>query len=108
MSYAPIRSETFRTQLCSDFDYSLNKTHSARRREKASPKRNGHARKSLRPSRVGSSRNHPLIVHCHLCWDWVWQRPQQFVSRLSKGHKVLFVETIAPDPNLASPVARFS
>jgi len=38
----------------------------------------------------------------------VWQRPQQFVSRLSKGHKVLFVETIAPDPNLASPVARFS
>ncbi|MFN2475655.1 MAG: glycosyltransferase, partial [Chthoniobacterales bacterium] len=25
-------------------------------------------------------------------WDWVWQRPQQFHSRLSKRHPVLFVE----------------
>src|SRR6266508_3373167 len=50
----------------------------------------------------------PIIVHCHLCWDWVWQRPQQFLSRLSKRHKVLFVETVAPDPQLAAPLARFS
>ncbi len=49
----------------------------------------------------------PIIVHCHLCWDWVWQRPQQFISRLSKNHRVLFVETTAPDPELASPLARF-
>jgi hypothetical protein len=46
-------------------------------------------------------------VHCHLCWDWVWQRPQQFVSRLSKDRKVLFVETIGPDPELATPLARY-
>lgn len=34
----------------------------------------------------------PIVVHCHLRWDGVWQRPQQFLSRLSKNHKVLFVE----------------
>jgi glycosyltransferase involved in cell wall biosynthesis len=48
-----------------------------------------------------------IIVHCHLCWDWVWQRPQQFLSRLSHRHKILFVETIGPDPYLAAPYARF-
>jgi glycosyltransferase involved in cell wall biosynthesis len=42
-----------------------------------------------------------------LCWDWVWQRPQQFISRLSAKHKILFVETIGPDPELAAPLARF-
>src|SRR6266581_4606100 len=51
--------------------------------------------------------NYPIIVHSHLCWDWVWQRPQQFISRLSQQHPVLFVETMAPDPALASPLARF-
>lgn len=34
----------------------------------------------------------PLIVHCHLRWNFVWQRPQQFLSRLSNKHRVLFVE----------------
>jgi glycosyltransferase involved in cell wall biosynthesis len=37
----------------------------------------------------------------------VWQRPQQFLSRLSARHKILFVETIGPDPQLSSAVARF-
>ena len=36
-----------------------------------------------------------IVVHSHLKWDWVWQRPQQFLSRLSDKHRVLFVE--APD-----------
>jgi glycosyltransferase involved in cell wall biosynthesis len=35
---------------------------------------------------------YPIIVHCHLRWDGVWQRPQQFLSRLSRRHRVLFVE----------------
>ena len=35
----------------------------------------------------------PIIAICHLNWDWVWQRPQQFLSRLAKTHPVLFVET---------------
>jgi len=36
--------------------------------------------------------HYPIIVYSHLRWDWVWQRPQQFLSRLSKRHPVLFVE----------------
>ncbi len=33
-----------------------------------------------------------ILVHSHLRWDWVWQRPQQFLSRLSENHPILFVE----------------
>ncbi|HYD84648.1 MAG TPA: glycosyltransferase family 1 protein, partial [Opitutus sp.] len=54
-----------------------------------------------------SAEDYSLIVHCHLCWDWVWQRPQQFLSRLSARHRILFVETVGPDPQLAAPYARF-
>src|SRR6184192_2616746 len=54
-----------------------------------------------------SSPSFPIIVHSHLGWDWVWQRPQQFVARLSRQHKVIFVETLAPDAGLAAPLARF-
>jgi glycosyltransferase involved in cell wall biosynthesis len=41
---------------------------------------------------------YPIIVHSHLGWDWVWQRPQQFLSRLSLRHSILFVEGPVPDP----------
>jgi len=71
-------------------------------------------RRSISKSKTSSPRNgsalsanFPIIVHCHLCWDWVWQRPQQFLSRLSARHKILFVETIGPDPQLSSAVARY-
>jgi glycosyltransferase involved in cell wall biosynthesis len=43
---------------------------------------------------------YPIIVHSHLGWDWVWQRPQQFLSRLSSRHTVLFVEGPVPDANI--------
>src|SRR5688572_2415054 len=39
---------------------------------------------------------YPIIVHCHLPWNGVWQRPQQFHSRLSKRHPILFVEGPIP------------
>lgn len=39
----------------------------------------------------------PLIAFCHLSWNWVWQRPQQFLSRLSEIHPLLFVETYCSD-----------
>ncbi|MEO7934596.1 MAG: glycosyltransferase [Chthoniobacterales bacterium] len=39
-----------------------------------------------------ADREYPILVHSHLRWDWVWQRPQQFLSRLSKNHPILFVE----------------
>jgi glycosyltransferase involved in cell wall biosynthesis len=34
----------------------------------------------------------PLIVHSHLRWDFVWQRPQQLLSRFAQRNHVLFVE----------------
>ena len=71
--------------------------------------RNGHGRKPVnrKPERTPAERRpYPLIVHCHLCWDWVWQRPQQFMSRFSQKHRVLFVETMAPDENLVTPLAQ--
>jgi len=37
-------------------------------------------------------RDYSILVHSHLRWDWVWQRPQQFLSRLSHRHPILFVE----------------
>lgn len=39
-----------------------------------------------------SAAPYPIIAHSHLEWDWVWQRPQQFLSRFSREHRVLFVE----------------
>jgi glycosyltransferase involved in cell wall biosynthesis len=34
----------------------------------------------------------PIIVHSHLRWDFVWQRPQQLLSRFAQRSHVLFVE----------------
>ena len=34
----------------------------------------------------------PIVVHSHLRWDFVWQRPQQLLSRFSERHRVLFIE----------------
>ena len=34
----------------------------------------------------------PIVVHCHLRWDFVWQRPQQIFSRLAAHHPVTFIE----------------
>jgi protoporphyrinogen oxidase/glycosyltransferase involved in cell wall biosynthesis len=33
-----------------------------------------------------------VIVFCHLRWDFVFQRPQQLLTRLAEHYKVLFVE----------------
>jgi glycosyltransferase involved in cell wall biosynthesis len=50
------------------------------------------AQNSTRLLPLSNSADFPIIVHSHLGWDWVWQRPQQFHSRLSQRHKILFVE----------------
>jgi glycosyltransferase involved in cell wall biosynthesis len=55
------------------------------------------------PTKVNQD-NYPIIVHSHLRWDWVWQRPQQFLSRLSKKHRILFIE--APYPSEQIRAAR--
>jgi beta-glucosidase/6-phospho-beta-glucosidase/beta-galactosidase len=33
-----------------------------------------------------------IVVFSHLRWGFVWQRPQQFLSRFAKKHKILFME----------------
>jgi glycosyltransferase involved in cell wall biosynthesis len=33
-----------------------------------------------------------LIVHSHLRWDFVWQRPQQILSRFARSRPVLYIE----------------
>src|SRR5437773_2097506 len=102
MSYTPIRSEA-----------TLNhKNHSRYSTLPQNPlassgRSNGKKVVLGANTKKGNSKNYPIIVHCHLCWDWVWQRPQQFISRLSQRHKILFVETLAPDAGLAAPLARF-
>jgi glycosyltransferase involved in cell wall biosynthesis len=35
---------------------------------------------------------HGILVLSHLRWNFVWQRPQQFLSRFAEQHPVLFVE----------------
>jgi glycosyltransferase involved in cell wall biosynthesis len=39
-----------------------------------------------------------MIVFCHLRWEFVYQRPQHIISRLSKELKILFVEEPLPRP----------
>jgi glycosyltransferase involved in cell wall biosynthesis len=43
-------------------------------------------------ARTATSHGYPLIVHSHLRWDFVWQRPQQILSRYARSRPVLFVE----------------
>ncbi|HUR57178.1 MAG TPA: glycosyltransferase family 1 protein, partial [Opitutaceae bacterium] len=52
---------------------------------------------SRQPFSAADTGNFPIIVFCHLGWDWVWQRPQQYLSRFAKRHRVLFVETYRSD-----------
>src|SRR5260370_3709287 len=106
MSYAPIWSNPVFNEPTNDH----NSTIPLSKRNHLSASKVGKKKLAGRsgPTSVKEpATDWPIIVHCHLLWDWVWQRPQQFVSRLSSRHKVLFVETAAPDPQLAAPFARF-
>ena len=42
-----------------------------------------------------------FIVHSHLRWNFVWQRPQQILSRLARDHRILFIEEPLAAPALA-------
>jgi len=56
----------------------------------------------MRPFKTEPNEPYPIVVHSHLGWDWVWQRPQQFLSRLSRTHRVLFVEAPVADAGVRS------
>ncbi|MDP9204128.1 MAG: glycosyltransferase [Gemmatimonadota bacterium] len=45
----------------------------------------------------------PIIVHSHLRWDFVWQRPQQILSRLAVNAPVLFIEEPMFLDDIAAP-----
>ena len=104
MSYSPLPSEPTLNPCAtlSDESFAISKktrTNSAGLRRKA--------RTNKRRPQAGNDTEYPIIVHCHLQWDWVWHRPQQFISRLSRRHRILFIETLPPDPWLATPLVRF-
>ncbi len=40
----------------------------------------------------GPDRSYGIVVFSHLRWKFVWQRPQQFMSRFARTHPVLFME----------------
>src|SRR6478735_9230339 len=114
MSYAPIITEPTPTNSNNERNSShsksptLPKTRTARQSAPTTSNRTtGKANNGASSNGHDDRKDYPIIVHCHLCWDWVWQRPQQFLSRLSQRHKILFIETIGPDPQLASPMARY-
>lgn len=44
-----------------------------------------------------------LICISHLRWDFVWQRPQQLLSRLAHHYRVLFVEEPVTNTNIDKP-----
>jgi glycosyltransferase involved in cell wall biosynthesis len=46
----------------------------------------------------------PILVHSHLRWDFVWQRPQQLFSRFACSRDVLFVEEPQYLDDLLRPV----
>jgi glycosyltransferase involved in cell wall biosynthesis len=46
----------------------------------------------IQPARSAQRGDLPILVHCHLRWDFVWQRPQQIFSRLAAHHPILFLE----------------
>jgi hypothetical protein len=56
-----------------------------------------------RAGRVVSRLDAPLIVHSHLRWDFVWQRPQQLLSRFAQSAPVLFVEEALFAADVARP-----
>ena len=36
--------------------------------------------------------NYDMIIFCHLRWQFVYQRPQHLISRMSENFKILMVE----------------
>src|ERR1051325_4678048 len=103
MSYAPLGSEL----IITNENFVRNERASVIQSDSQHSRRSLSKRKIPRQQHANTSSNFPIIVHCHLCWDWVWQRPQQFISRLSSRHEILYVETLCPDPQLSSSLARF-
>lgn len=49
--------------------------------------------------------DYDIVVHSHLRWDGVWQRPQQILSRLARAHRLCFVEEPIFRPPAGAPLS---
>jgi len=49
--------------------------------------------------------SYDIVVHSHLRWDGVWQRPQQILSRLARTHRLCFVEEPIFRPPADAPLS---
>jgi glycosyltransferase involved in cell wall biosynthesis len=56
------------------------------------PARAGEPAAAEPPARLTVMNGLSFIVHSHLRWDFVWQRPQQIFSRMARHHRILFIE----------------
>ncbi|GLC24323.1 glycosyltransferase [Roseisolibacter agri] len=56
-----------------------------------------------RASRLATDFDAPIVVQSHLRWDFVWQRPQQLLSRFATSSPILFVEEPVWADDLATP-----
>lgn len=58
----------------------------------------GHARTAIThgasaaPAESRRTAGYGIVAFSHLRWGFVWQRPQQFLSRFARKHPVLFIE----------------
>lgn len=51
-----------------------------------------HPIESVKPVLQAATTPYDMVVFCHLRWEFVYQRPQHIISRLSKNYKILFIE----------------
>jgi beta-glucosidase/6-phospho-beta-glucosidase/beta-galactosidase len=70
------------------------KSHSAKLQADAAPGLSAETAMGIVRSTLEkkSTDRYGIVVFSHLRWGFVWQRPQQFLSRFAKKHKILFVE----------------
>ncbi len=47
-----------------------------------------------------------IVCVSHLRWDFVWQRPQQLLSRLAQYYRVFFIEEPTGQPDLQQPTLK--
>jgi beta-glucosidase/6-phospho-beta-glucosidase/beta-galactosidase/glycosyltransferase involved in cell wall biosynthesis len=58
----------------------------------AAPRLSTAGASAKQPAEHRETGRYGIVVFSHLRWGFVWQRPQQFLSRFARKHPVLFVE----------------
>jgi glycosyltransferase involved in cell wall biosynthesis len=81
----------------------MNHEENFRVRSVGAPPTSSAAHASASRLRLQEADSFPIVVHSHLRWSFVWQRPQQTHSRLARTHRVLFLEEPVPVKTGESP-----